>query len=528
MAQIFLCYAREDRGKVESLYQRLSDAGFKPWMDIKNILPGERWELAVKKAVRRSDFFLACLSAHSVDKRGWIQREIKEALDIWQEKLEDDIYLIPVRLEDCEVLESLCVFQWVNLFEEDGWTRLVKAIQVGMGRRAKVVKPIVQETTSSEHDSIFQLDVLSLVKPIIQEPTLSKPHLDYEKPSPDTVETATPKQGPKWGLSFFDRLFNIQRIICPYCLAEIRGRKNVEHCPRCKTELPVQYVHDYGENPPFFAQAFGWSRVGKTIFLSALTLMLTKMSNVWPRYAYTAATYASQHKVQEIHEYLAKGKMPPLTQLGPQEVYIMILRNMERWGGRALVMRDCAGEIFDSLQVPVDQAPFLLNTPITFMLISLPDLPYLGGRSMDMLMNRYINTLMGEGIDFEKERRKLVVIFTKADIIDNLPDDLRNYIESDSLWAAVNEPGSSKQMDAAAMQEYLEIMGQVSDTIHDWIQQDASGKTFVRLAENKNIELRFSLISSTGAPVDADGPVVIMPRRVLDPFFWALELQSHN
>ena len=71
-------------------------------------------------------------------------------------------------------------------------------------------------------------------------------------------------------MAFFRR----PRIICPYCLTEIRGSKNVQTCPTCKTELPVQYVDDYDLHPPFFAQVFGWSRVGKTVFLSGLTLML--------------------------------------------------------------------------------------------------------------------------------------------------------------------------------------------------------------------------------------------------------------
>jgi hypothetical protein len=56
------------------------------------------------------------------------KEEIKDALDIWQEMLDSDIYLIPIRLEDCEVPEGLRDFQWVNLFEQDGWARLVKAI----------------------------------------------------------------------------------------------------------------------------------------------------------------------------------------------------------------------------------------------------------------------------------------------------------------------------------------------------------------------------------------------------------------
>jgi hypothetical protein len=134
-AQIFLSYAREDEEKVEKLYQRLSDVGFKPWMDKKDILPGEKWPSSIRRAIRDSDFFLVCLSTNSVKKRGWVQKEMKQALGLWQEKLEDDIYLIPVRLEDCEAPESLREFQWVDLFEEGGSEQLVRAIRVGMERQ---------------------------------------------------------------------------------------------------------------------------------------------------------------------------------------------------------------------------------------------------------------------------------------------------------------------------------------------------------------------------------------------------------
>jgi hypothetical protein len=168
-AHVFLSYAREDEEKVEYLYQKLSDAGFKPWMDTKDILPGENWKSSIQRAVRRSDFFLACLSANSVNKRGFLQRENRDALDIWQEKLDSDIYLIPVRLEDCDVPEKLRDFQWVNLFEEDGWTRLVKAMQVGMERQAEVSKPLVRESTSLEPYPTYDRPFPGMEKTIVQE-----------------------------------------------------------------------------------------------------------------------------------------------------------------------------------------------------------------------------------------------------------------------------------------------------------------------------------------------------------------------
>jgi hypothetical protein len=143
-AQIFLSYAREDEKQVEELYQKLSAAGLKPWMDKKDILPGERWKPCIQRAIRDSDFFLACLSAKSVKKRSFVQKEIRDALDIWQEKLEDDIYLIPARLDDCQVPESLRDLQWLNLFEGDGWARLVRAIQAGMERQGRAIGESVE------------------------------------------------------------------------------------------------------------------------------------------------------------------------------------------------------------------------------------------------------------------------------------------------------------------------------------------------------------------------------------------------
>ena len=134
-AQIFLCYARQDEDAVRELYQRLSAAGFKPWMDQEDIYPGEQWQGSIERAIEQADFFLACLSTHAVSRRGFLQREIKTALDRWQEKLHSDIYLIPARLEPCEVPDVLSHFQWVDLYQERGWPRLLRALQIGLERR---------------------------------------------------------------------------------------------------------------------------------------------------------------------------------------------------------------------------------------------------------------------------------------------------------------------------------------------------------------------------------------------------------
>jgi len=157
--QIFLSYARADREYVESLYNKLDIAGYKPWMDTKNILPGEKWEISIKRAIKNSAFFLACLSTNSVSKRGYVQKEIRYGLNALDEMLDEDIYLIPVRLEECEVHENLKVVEWVNMYEKDGMDKLLRAIEEGIVRRqAKGDKKEHWNDTHHSHQPIEEGD----------------------------------------------------------------------------------------------------------------------------------------------------------------------------------------------------------------------------------------------------------------------------------------------------------------------------------------------------------------------------------
>ncbi|MFN0112945.1 MAG: SUMF1/EgtB/PvdO family nonheme iron enzyme [Blastocatellia bacterium] len=126
--KIFISYARVDAEPVAEIYQRLLDAGFDPWIDTEHLLPGVKWRSTIVNAVREADFFLLCISAQSSNRRGFIQREIKAALDLWEEKTPDDIYFIPLRLEECDLPDQVSEFQCVNWFEPNGWDRLMKSL----------------------------------------------------------------------------------------------------------------------------------------------------------------------------------------------------------------------------------------------------------------------------------------------------------------------------------------------------------------------------------------------------------------
>jgi len=136
--RVFLCHASADKPDVRALYKRLVADGVETWLDQENLLPGQNWQVEIPAAVRHSDVVIVCLSRKSVNKEGYVQKEIKFALDIADEKPEGTIFIIPARLEDCEVPNRLSMYQWVDLFSKDGYERLLRALSSRAGQLGRL------------------------------------------------------------------------------------------------------------------------------------------------------------------------------------------------------------------------------------------------------------------------------------------------------------------------------------------------------------------------------------------------------
>lgn len=126
----FLCHSSGDKAPVRDLYKKLSADGFAPWLDEENLLPGQDWDAEIRKAVRDSHVVIVCLSKASTTKAGYVQKEIKVALDVADEQPEGTIFIVPVRLEECNVPDRLKKWQWVDLFSPKGYQKLVAALKV--------------------------------------------------------------------------------------------------------------------------------------------------------------------------------------------------------------------------------------------------------------------------------------------------------------------------------------------------------------------------------------------------------------
>jgi hypothetical protein len=132
--RVFIAYGKEDMEQAERLYEDLQLQGFRPWMDTRKLLPGQNWPRAIENAIEISDFFVACFSTRSVRKRGGFQAEIRYALACARRVPLDDIFLIPVRLDDCRVPGSIQrEWQYIDLFpdRDAGIRKLLATMRAG-------------------------------------------------------------------------------------------------------------------------------------------------------------------------------------------------------------------------------------------------------------------------------------------------------------------------------------------------------------------------------------------------------------
>jgi TIR domain-containing protein len=127
--RVFLSHASEDKPKVREIKQALLSHNVEPWLDADELKPGVAWDDEIREAMENSDIVLLCFSSTSVNKRGYVQRELRIALDLAEEQPLDTIFLIPARLDECKVSTKLGHLQWVNLFEEDGLEELGKLLE---------------------------------------------------------------------------------------------------------------------------------------------------------------------------------------------------------------------------------------------------------------------------------------------------------------------------------------------------------------------------------------------------------------
>ena len=128
LLQVFLCYAHHDKEAVHKLYARLVEHGIHVWFDAENLQPGQNWQHEIRKAILQSHIVLVCLSQEFNKQHGYRHEELKIALEKAR-LIDDTIFIIPVRLEKCDMPESLGHLHRVDLFKAGGYKKLISALE---------------------------------------------------------------------------------------------------------------------------------------------------------------------------------------------------------------------------------------------------------------------------------------------------------------------------------------------------------------------------------------------------------------
>jgi hypothetical protein len=155
--KVFLCHAQSDENIVRDLYSRLTKDGVDAWFSSEKLFPGQDRELEIRRAVRESDAVVVCLSRR-FNQPGFQQKEARLALDTAMEQPEGEIFIIPARLEECQIPESLKKYYPVDLFSDRGYEILSRSLKLDAEKKAAVIVEAKNERAEELNPPILPED----------------------------------------------------------------------------------------------------------------------------------------------------------------------------------------------------------------------------------------------------------------------------------------------------------------------------------------------------------------------------------
>jgi hypothetical protein len=170
--RVFLCHSSNDKPTVRELYQRLNaESWIDVWLDEEKLLPGQDWNYEIERALNNSDAVIVTLSTSSVSKEGYVQKELRFALDIALEKPEGIIFILPVRLDNCEWPRRLRSIQGIDYFpperREFAYARLRRSLELratALGVITQIAEATPAKRTEDERPAARNREISQIFK----------------------------------------------------------------------------------------------------------------------------------------------------------------------------------------------------------------------------------------------------------------------------------------------------------------------------------------------------------------------------
>ncbi|MGD2089970.1 MAG: TIR domain-containing protein [Candidatus Aminicenantes bacterium] len=130
---VFISYSSEDFKHVLEVRKKLEEAGLTVWMGAQSLVGGEKWGKELVGFICQADVFVACISSTWVDREILAYKEVSVACELEKKLPKEVSFIIPVRLEECNIPRELENRQQVDLHVVPGIETLLKAIRGILG-----------------------------------------------------------------------------------------------------------------------------------------------------------------------------------------------------------------------------------------------------------------------------------------------------------------------------------------------------------------------------------------------------------
>lgn len=157
MSDIFISYAREDKGRVEILANALQANGWSVWWD-PHIPIGKRFDQVIEEALTEAKCIIVVWSNHSISSP-YVRAEANEGIDRQ--------VLLPVMIEEVKIplvfrqIQTARLVDWHGSAEDPEFEKLVKDIEVTLGMPATAPKTAADSSVAGPTSSVKRRGLMS-------------------------------------------------------------------------------------------------------------------------------------------------------------------------------------------------------------------------------------------------------------------------------------------------------------------------------------------------------------------------------
>ena len=126
--KVFISYSHSDLPIIKDFVKFFRDVKLDVWFDKEDLRIGEDWKATINKVISNAQFYIVFLSQKNIDRRGFLQYELNSALDVALTIPPNQLYIIPLRLDNCDIPDRLTRFHSVSLIERENFDILVKTL----------------------------------------------------------------------------------------------------------------------------------------------------------------------------------------------------------------------------------------------------------------------------------------------------------------------------------------------------------------------------------------------------------------